>query len=235
MATLVFHIDDEQEIVVPLVETVTVGSSEGNDVLVEDSSISSRHAEVSVSATGNFVVRDLGSDAGTFVNGRRIKAYPLCEGDEVAFGSLRGRFILDEKDRAAAIARENEERDLRRRLEQAHSEHEEANAKHRMVLSLLQGLGQEEKKRMDNLDKLQRVFLQINSAQSRIGLSLNTIESEQARLDETKLATTKRLAKIEEVNMATAISGMNQADVTYRAALNAAAKNNSVSLLDYLQ
>jgi flagellar hook-associated protein 3 FlgL len=86
-----------------------------------------------------------------------------------------------------------------------------------------------------NLDKLQRVFLQINSAQSRVGLSLNTIESEQARLDETKLSTTKRLAKIEEVNMATAISGMNQADVTYRAALNAAAKNNSVSLLDYLQ
>jgi flagellar hook-associated protein 3 FlgL len=86
-----------------------------------------------------------------------------------------------------------------------------------------------------NLAKLQTVFLQVNSAQSRIGLSLNTIDSEQARLSETKLATTTRLAKIEEVNMAAAISGMNQADVTYRAALNAAAKNNSVSLLDYLQ
>jgi flagellar hook-associated protein 3 FlgL len=85
-----------------------------------------------------------------------------------------------------------------------------------------------------NLASLQTVFLQANSAQSRIGLSLNTIESEKARLDETKLATTQRLSKIEEVNMATAISGMNQADVTYRAALNAASKNNSVSLLDYL-
>ena len=31
--------------------------------------------------------------------------YLTAEGDEVAFGSLRGRFILDEKDRAAAIAR----------------------------------------------------------------------------------------------------------------------------------
>jgi chromosome segregation ATPase len=199
MATLVFHIDDEQEIVVPLVETVTVGSSEGNDVLVEDSSISSRHAEVAVSATGNFVVRDLGSDAGTFVNGRRIKAYPLCEGDEVAFGSLRGRFILDEKDRAAAIERENEERELRRRLEQAHREHEEANAKHRMVLSLLQGLGEEEKKRMDNLDKLQRA---INGAESTLAAAEaaakkfrdEAVQGEKLRLEHAKIE--KQIAKI---------------------------------------
>ena len=44
MATLVFHLDDEREIIVPLNETVTVGSSEGNDVLVEDSSIAPSHA-----------------------------------------------------------------------------------------------------------------------------------------------------------------------------------------------
>jgi flagellar hook-associated protein 3 FlgL len=86
-----------------------------------------------------------------------------------------------------------------------------------------------------NLLGLQQVFVQMNSAQSRVGLSLNTIESEQARLAQTKLATTARLTQLEEVNMATAISDMNQADVTYRAALSAAAKNNSVSLLDYLR
>ncbi len=86
-----------------------------------------------------------------------------------------------------------------------------------------------------NLTALNQVFLQMNSAQSRVGLSLNTIESEQTRLAQTRMSTKERLTKLEEVNMAGAISDMNQADVTYRAALAAAAKNNSVSLLDYLR
>src|SRR5688572_1470021 len=116
MATLVFHLEDESEIVVPLLETVSIGSSEGNDVVVEDSSIAPAHAEVEMSVTGRFVVRDLGSESGTFVNGRRIKACPLCEGDEVAFGGLRGNFVLDDQDRAPALQREDEERDHRRRL-----------------------------------------------------------------------------------------------------------------------
>ena len=86
-----------------------------------------------------------------------------------------------------------------------------------------------------NLASLQQVFQQMNSAQSRVGLTMNTVDSEKARLDQTKLAATARLSTLEQVNMAAAISDMNQADVTYRAALSVAAKNNSVSLLDYLK
>jgi flagellar hook-associated protein 3 FlgL len=86
-----------------------------------------------------------------------------------------------------------------------------------------------------NLASLQQVFLQMNSAQSRVGLTMNTVDSEKAHLDQTKLAATARLTSLEQVDMATAISNMNQADVTYRAALSVAAQSNTVSLLDYLK
>lgn len=185
MATLVFHIDDEREIVVPLLETVSIGSTEGNDVLVEDSTVSPSHAEVSMSLTGSFVVRDLGSKSGTFVNGRRVKAHPLCEGDEVAFGSLRGHFVLDEKDRAAAAQREDEERDLRRKIEQLNRDYEQAHAKHRLVLSVLQGFGEEEKKRLDNLDKLQRA---INTAETSLAAA-----EEEAKKTREEAAQSERL------------------------------------------
>lgn len=156
MATLVFHLDDEREIVVPLVASVSLGSAEGNDVLVEDGSIAARHAEVALSPTGSFVVRDLGSTTGTFVNGRRVTVLPLCEGDEVSFGRLRGRFVLDEQDRTVARQREQRERERRKEVEKLEKDYEEALARHKLVLGLLQGLGEEERKRMGNLDDLQR-------------------------------------------------------------------------------
>lgn len=156
MATLVFHLDDAREIVVPLAGSVTLGSAEGNDVLVEDSSIAPKHAEVALSPTGSFVVRDLGSATGTFVNGRRVTVLPLCEGDDVSFGRLRGRFVLDESDRTTTRDRETTEREYRKEVEKLKKDYEDALARHKLVLGLLQGLGEEERKRMGNLDDLQR-------------------------------------------------------------------------------
>jgi adenylate cyclase len=37
-------------------------------------------------------VRDLGSTNGTFVNGRRVRAQSLRDGDELVFGSTKMRF-----------------------------------------------------------------------------------------------------------------------------------------------
>lgn len=178
MATLVFHLEDESEIVVPLLEKVSIGSSEGNDVLVEDSSIAPSHAEVAMSVTGSFVVRDLGSESGTYVNGRRIKSYPLCEGDEVAFGGLRGRFILDNEDRAPVLQREDEEREHRRMVEHMQKEYEQAHGKHQRLLTVLQGLGEEEKKRLDNLDNLQRAINQAETALAKAEAEVKKVRDE---------------------------------------------------------
>ncbi|MBV8147922.1 MAG: FHA domain-containing protein, partial [Candidatus Eremiobacteraeota bacterium] len=37
-------------------------------------------------------VRDLGSTNGTYVNGERVEARPLRDGDELTFGNTRMRF-----------------------------------------------------------------------------------------------------------------------------------------------
>ena len=84
------------------------------------------------------------------------------------------------------------------------------------------------------LGNLDGAFSRATSAQTRIGVAMNVIEAEQARHADTKLAGTARLSKIEDANMAEAISGMTRADAAYRAALGAASTAAKVSLLDYL-
>jgi hypothetical protein len=56
------------------------------DVVIADREVSRRHAVIRATVQG-FVLEDLDSSNGTFVNGRRIAApHPLTEGDEVQFG-----------------------------------------------------------------------------------------------------------------------------------------------------
>ena len=72
---------------------LTVGRLAGNDVALDDASVSSRHAEIVVQ-DGAVVLRDLDSTNGTFLNGEQITGeHPLNEGDEVYFGSVRSVFM----------------------------------------------------------------------------------------------------------------------------------------------
>jgi flagellar hook-associated protein 3 FlgL len=84
------------------------------------------------------------------------------------------------------------------------------------------------------MDALSRAFDRTTTAQSRVGVALQTLETEQVRLQEFKLAGTTRLSKLEDADMAEVIAGMNRADAAYKAALGAAATAARVSLLDYL-
>lgn len=101
MAKLTFILDDEQEIEVPLSERITIGRVEGNDVVVDDPRMSSRHAEVRRMGEGQYEVRDLGSKGGTFINGERIERKKLHHGDRVNFGPLQG--IFENKESPAPI------------------------------------------------------------------------------------------------------------------------------------
>lgn len=99
MAKLIFILDDEQEIEVPLPQQVTVGRQEGNDVVVDDPRISARHAVIVRDRNGNYEVRDLGSKAGTYINGVRQERRLLHPGDKLSFGPLKCIFLMEETER----------------------------------------------------------------------------------------------------------------------------------------
>jgi uncharacterized protein YkwD len=74
----------------PLVKRkITIGTAADNDIVLEHSSVSRRHAII-VRGLGRFRVRDLDSTNGIRINGRRISgAQRLLPGDELEVGAVR--------------------------------------------------------------------------------------------------------------------------------------------------
>ncbi len=66
-----------------------VGREDENEIVIDESWISSVHAEF-FRSDGMVVLRDLGSSNGTTVNGQRVREKELRDGDEVGFGLSRG-------------------------------------------------------------------------------------------------------------------------------------------------
>jgi pSer/pThr/pTyr-binding forkhead associated (FHA) protein len=62
-----------------------IGRSADNDIVVSDRSVSRHHATIS-QENGRYVVRDLQSQNGTFVSGRKMSAGQFADGDRIRFG-----------------------------------------------------------------------------------------------------------------------------------------------------
>jgi pSer/pThr/pTyr-binding forkhead associated (FHA) protein len=73
-------------------ELTTVGRHPGSDIFLDDVTVSRRHAEFYRHGAG-FVVRDVGSLNGTYVNRERIEETSLNDGDEVQVGKFRLTFL----------------------------------------------------------------------------------------------------------------------------------------------
>ena len=63
----------------------SIGRSLDNDIVLEDPGVSRRHAQIRW-RNGRFVLLDLGSRAGTQVNGQPISEHELKSGDIITFG-----------------------------------------------------------------------------------------------------------------------------------------------------
>jgi hypothetical protein len=72
---------------------VVVGRDDGCAIVDPDPSVSRRHAIVLMQSDGRFLLTDLGSTNGTFVNGSRVESVVLTDGDQVRFGSSVYRFL----------------------------------------------------------------------------------------------------------------------------------------------
>ncbi|MGZ6144020.1 MAG: FHA domain-containing protein [Myxococcales bacterium] len=73
---------------------IKVGRRRDNDLSLADEGVSHQHCEF-VSEQGYFVVRDLGSQNGTWLNERRVGEARLRDGDEVRIGATRIRIALE--------------------------------------------------------------------------------------------------------------------------------------------
>lgn len=64
-------------------DTATIGRLETNDICIKEQHVSRQHASITYQ-DGLFVISDLGSANGVFVNDQRLtEAYPLVAGDEI--------------------------------------------------------------------------------------------------------------------------------------------------------
>ena len=85
----------EQESSYPLTkDAYTLGRHRNNDIVVGDPKVSSFHARLDRTAEG-FLLVDLSSRNGTYVNSKRIINQLLATGDEVRLGTARLVYKVD--------------------------------------------------------------------------------------------------------------------------------------------
>ncbi|MDM0113911.1 FHA domain-containing protein [Variovorax sp. J22R133] len=74
----------------------TIGRTEGNSLVMESDRVSRSHAVIDWNGD-RYVITDVGSRNGTFVNGMRIRQRPLANGDTISIGDCELRFLYNTK------------------------------------------------------------------------------------------------------------------------------------------
>ncbi|MDR3403377.1 MAG: FHA domain-containing protein [Chthoniobacter sp.] len=77
---------------------VTVGRLPDNVLQIEDISVSSRHATLTLGEDGDYILRDIGSTNGTELNGKEIareEDHKLQDGDKITFGKIETSYVSE--------------------------------------------------------------------------------------------------------------------------------------------
>ena len=89
-----YVIADGKRLVVPA-NGALIGRSRDADIVLDDSNVSRRHAEISPSGQ-SWLIQDLGSTNGVRVNGREVDGpHPLESGDRIELGTVRIGFEVE--------------------------------------------------------------------------------------------------------------------------------------------
>jgi hypothetical protein len=78
-------------------DIVRAGRHPESDIFLDDITVSRRHAEI-VREGGRYVVRDVGSLNGTYLNRERVESAPLADGDELQIGTFKLVFLTGRGD-----------------------------------------------------------------------------------------------------------------------------------------
>jgi predicted component of type VI protein secretion system len=79
----------------------TIGRAPGNDIVLENLLVSGHHARIDQTG-GDYILTDLKSKNGTYVNGARISSAKLTQGDRIVIGKHTLVFELDAAQVSAA-------------------------------------------------------------------------------------------------------------------------------------
>jgi S1-C subfamily serine protease len=74
-------------------DVTNIGRSETNDIILPSPAVSKEHAKIKYE-DGQFVIYDLASTNGTYVNGVKINKRALSDGDEITFGDVKTKFKI---------------------------------------------------------------------------------------------------------------------------------------------
>jgi pSer/pThr/pTyr-binding forkhead associated (FHA) protein len=81
---------------------VSIGRLVANGICLEDPFVSRHHCVIR-NEDGQYVIKDLHSTNGTYVNGERINAYSLAEGDLIRIGASRFEVRLQNSEESIAV------------------------------------------------------------------------------------------------------------------------------------
>jgi len=73
----------------PFAASILLGSATSCDVQLDEKGVAPRHTEISLLDGNALLLKDLGSDIGTLVNGEPVIETLLASGDEIRIGSCR--------------------------------------------------------------------------------------------------------------------------------------------------
>ncbi len=88
LSVVAVHPEGAKSIAIRRGGTVVLGRTYPSDLVVADQSLSRQHARISVSASGEVEVVDLGSTNGTFVAGKRVAKARIALGETVRVGDV---------------------------------------------------------------------------------------------------------------------------------------------------
>lgn len=90
--------DREGEMIALGIDVVTIGRSpHSSDIFLDDVTVSRHHARVIRDEAG-FLIEDLNSLNGTYVNRKRIERHRLVDGDELQIGKYKLAFVEPRSD-----------------------------------------------------------------------------------------------------------------------------------------
>ncbi len=75
-------------------QVVRAGRHPESDIFLDDITVSRRHVEIVPKDGGTYVVRDVGSLNGTYVNRERIDEVQLAPGDELQIGKFKLVYLV---------------------------------------------------------------------------------------------------------------------------------------------